>query len=230
MKLIFLNIWGGHEKEALHAFIREQIATTDVFCFQEARERACVDFLALLTGYHEVRGPYKVASENDAFAQVVYVSKKYSLEHTEVLFEKDMEKGQGIVAEIKAADGGITVCNFHGMSRPVNKLDDLARIATSKALITAFEDKKGLKIIGGDFNLFPETQSVGMFADHGYVNLIKEYGITNTRNHFAWDRYPDSKQYHSSFIFVSKDVKVKSFTVPDVEVSDHQPLVLEIGE
>ena len=39
MKLITLNIWGGHVHEPLHTFIKQH-ADTDIFCFQEIYKQA----------------------------------------------------------------------------------------------------------------------------------------------------------------------------------------------
>jgi len=75
----------------------------------------------------------------------------------------------------------------------------------------------------GDFNLLPETKSLIMFEDAGMKNLIKEYNITSTRNKF--------KKFNkkiSDYVFVSNNVNVSSFKVPDVLISDHLPMIFEI--
>ena len=69
--------------------------------------------------------------------------------------------------------------------RPGHKLDTPVRLRQSKLILDFLKDKVGSKIIGGDFNLLPETRSVEMFEKAGYRNLIKEFGIKNTRNKFA---------------------------------------------
>ena len=35
------------------------------------------------------------------------------------------------------------------------------------------------------------------------------------------------KQHFADYVFVSKDVKVKKFEVPYLEISDHLPLILD---
>lgn len=105
------------------------------------------------------------------------------------------------------------------------------RLRQSEKIINFFNDKKGLKIIGGDFNLNPDTKSVMMFEKAGYRNLIKEFDIKSTRNKLSWKQFknqPDFvKQYFADYVFVSSDVKVKDFTVPYNEISDHLPLILD---
>jgi hypothetical protein len=66
-----------------------------------------------------------------------------------------------------------------------------------------------------------------MFKNNGYKNLIGDYQIITTRNNLAWSLYPD-KQYFADYVFASPEIKVKSFEVPNNEVSDHLPLILEI--
>jgi endonuclease/exonuclease/phosphatase family metal-dependent hydrolase len=88
--------------------------------------------------------------------------------------------------------------------------------------------KPGLKIIGGDLNLMPDTESVRMFAANGYRDLIAEFKIPTTRNRLVWDKFPDSKQYYSDYVFVSPEVKVREFSVPNNEISDHLPLIVDI--
>jgi endonuclease/exonuclease/phosphatase family metal-dependent hydrolase len=88
----------------------------------------------------------------------------------------------------------------------------------------------GEKIIGGDFNLNKNTESVKMFEKNGYRNLIEEFGIEVTRNHLIWDLYPENIQFWADYLFVSPEVKVKSFEVPKNEVSDHLPQVLVIED
>ena len=58
-----------------------------------------------------------------------------------------------------------------------------------------------------------------------FKNLIKEYKVPTTRSKF-YDR-PNDK--YADYTFVSSDVEVKSFEVPDLEVSDHLPMILEFS-
>jgi endonuclease/exonuclease/phosphatase family metal-dependent hydrolase len=130
--------------------------------------------------------------------------------------------------EAQQGDQSVFICNFHGMSRPVNKLDDPNRLLQSKALINFFKDK-GRVVIGGDFNIFPETESIAMFEEGGYRDLIKEFDIKTTRNQVAWDMYPDNKQYYSDYVFISPLIELRKFTVPENKISDHLPLEIEVG-
>jgi endonuclease/exonuclease/phosphatase family metal-dependent hydrolase len=120
------------------------------------------------------------------------------------------------------------VVNYHGAAFPGDKLDDPLRLAASQGLIDFMATKEGPKVLGGDFNLLPEAQSVRMFEGHGYTDHIKKNAIPTTRNHLVWDRWPGNKQDYADFVFTSPEVAVNHFEVIENEVSDHLPLVLDI--
>ena len=66
--------------------------------------------------------------------------------------------------------------------------------------------------------------------------LILENKIKTTRNFHAWRQAKEmvadgyrfyGEQKFADYVFVSKDVKVKNFEVPNIEISDHLPLILD---
>ena len=74
----------------------------------------------------------------------------------------------------------------------------------------------------------PNTKSIKMIKEAGYKNLIKDFGIKTTRNKLAWDQFPDEeKQNFADYVFVSPEIKVRKFSVPNLEISDHLPLILD---
>jgi len=119
---------------------------------------------------------------------------------------------------------GHTICNFHGHWKPHTNKEDLPeRIEQSKKIVEFLKPEKSKKILCGDFNLAPHTQSIRILED-GMRNLVKEYGITSTRSHY----YTKDGKF-ADYILVSPEVEVKDFKVlPDV-VSDHLPLYLEFA-
>lgn len=142
----------------------------------------------------------------------------------------------GHAAVYIALDGArpLTIVNVHGNSQPADKRDTPKRLAQSHKVINFLASRTGEKIIMGDFNLFPDTRGIQMFEEAGYRNLIRDYAITTTRgfnlrklfpeyanNSYGWQEFAD-------YTFVSSDITVKRFEVPDVPVSDHLPMILEI--
>lgn len=123
-----------------------------------------------------------------------------------------------------------TLAHLHGAPQPGTKRDTDERIAQSQKVINFLAGEKDKKILGGDFNLLPDTESIRMIERAGMRNLITEYDITTTRNALSYGQYPESdRQYFADYAFVSPDVQMTSFVVPALEISDHLPLILELA-
>ncbi len=120
------------------------------------------------------------------------------------------------------------VANFHGASYPGSKLDTLKRIKQSEKIIEIFKKTKDAKILTGDFNLLPETQSIKILEEN-FRNLIKEFSIKKTRSNLSPFFGTSDFQKFADYTFVSNDVIVENFKVPEVELSDHLPMILEFS-
>lgn len=127
----------------------------------------------------------------------------------------------------------LTICNVHGTAWPINKLDSEERLKQSQKIIDFANSQSGEKIITGDFNLFPNTKSIEMFEERGFHNLVKDFHITSTRGTLVKQLHPEyghtdqGFQEFADYTFVSSGIKVKNYTVPDLPISDHLPLMLE---
>jgi endonuclease/exonuclease/phosphatase family metal-dependent hydrolase len=231
MKILFLNAWKGRLAGPISTFIKQQVRDTDVFCFQEAHEpmqSLCHDLLA---DYNKVIANKTVSEVND-FCQATYARKNIDIVSSDTVFADQTDVGLAIDLQIKISGQNMHIVNVHGASRPSDKLDTPARIEFSSGLIERLKSKTGPRVIGGDFNAFPSTQSIRTFRESGYRDLIYDFDIRNTRNRFSWEKYPDddeaTRQYFSDYAFVSNGVIVKKFSVLGDEVSDHLPLSLEL--
>lgn len=150
----------------------------------------------------------------------------YGSLHAPVDYFKGKESNAVQCLKIISSNGSFWLCNFHGASRPGNKLDTPRRIQQSKTLLGVLDRLDGPKILCGDFNLMPNTESIKMFERSGMRNLIKTYKIKNTRNSISWARY-NNRQSYADYAFVSKEIKVKDFKVPYTLASDHLPMILD---
>ena len=212
----------------ISAYLRQQMADTDIFCFQEAYENMKILGGNILKNYQEVSAT-KFVTEYDNFQQTIYVKQSIPIIASGTILADRENCGLGLYVEVQSDNSTIRICNFHGMSRPVDKSDNPNRILQSEELIK-FYDGKASVIIGGDFNIFPTNKSEQMFEEHGYRDLIKDFNIQTTRNQYAWEMYPNSKQYYSDYVFMSPDLTLKEFTVVDNLVSDHLPLHVVVGD
>lgn len=82
-------------------------------------------------------------------------------------------------------------------------------------------------ILSGDFNLNPEQPTIKKLGEIAQ-NLTSEHHVTNTlnpRTHYATHMFPPGVTV--DYIFTSKDIMVKSFSVVEDDISDHLGLVAE---
>ena len=165
-----------------------------------------------------IKGEYKVDSEGDYFT--------YRRRFAPIQIEVKDEPVNLQYASIVTNGQTIHIYNFHGIWFPGDKLDTPERIEQSEKIIGFMKKAEGPKILCGDFNLMPETKSIALLASE-YRNLIKKFNIGTTRSSLNTYRGTEFEQKFADYVFVSNDVKVKSFSVPEVEISDHLPLILE---
>lgn len=121
----------------------------------------------------------------------------------------------------------LAVAHLHGIVHPGTKLDSPARLEQSRHIVDFLNKQSGEKILCGDFNLMPDTESIRLIEKVGMKNLIKDFNIQTTRNRIANAKYPDDPQRFADYVLISFGISVKSFAVPNLKVSDHLPLVLE---
>lgn len=119
------------------------------------------------------------------------------------------------------ADKKYTVINFHGLHNGLGKEDSDERIAQSQKIKEILNQSEGPKILIGDFNLLPGTESMAILEE-GMRSLIKEYGIISTRS-----SYYKKETKFADYALISSDIEVRDFKILDDEVSDHLALQLE---
>ncbi len=242
MKLITLNTWMGFLSEDLLKFLATKKDQIDIFCFQEIYSEAMGkeeedlpgdrnldiygDIAKVLSGHH---GYFKPAHQ-DFYGQAMFIRTGIP-----VLNEGDFEifknpndtPDMGThsrnlqYATIQMGDKELTVANVHGLWNGQGKLDTPERILQSKNIREFMDQQNDPKILCGDFNLLPGTESL-MIAGEGMVDLIAKYGITSTRTsqYTKLDKYAD-------YVFTSPDIKVNNFEALPDEVSDHAALQLD---
>ena len=166
--------------------------------------------------------------------QAIFVRKNISITETGGFFTYPADSpiapvlnhsGNFQYLKIKLEGDEFLIGNLHGLWQASGKRDTSERVDQSKNLKNFFDNYSCKKILCGDFNLRPETQSISTLEEN-FKNLVKEYGIATTRTHF----YKDADKYNdhiADYIFVSSDIKVEDFRVLNNVVSDHLPLVIE---
>jgi endonuclease/exonuclease/phosphatase (EEP) superfamily protein YafD len=212
--------------EPLRAFLLTHLDSTDVFCFEECYGNMQKLATELLTDFE----PFfvsKTLSNDEDFTNATYVRKTHKVISTNSTADT-LGTGLCTLTSLNVAGTDVHIANLHGLPKP-GKLDTALRIRQSEEAIQLLAPLSGIKIIGGDLNVLPETKSAQMFSEAGYENLITIFGIKTTRNKIAWDKHPGNELYFSDYVFI-KGAKVTSFEVPAEIVSDHQPMILTIGQ
>jgi endonuclease/exonuclease/phosphatase family metal-dependent hydrolase len=248
MKLISLNTWGCRTQEKIYDFIKSSADATDIFCFQELTRNGigltekgdpkdCYEQISnILTEYdshftnYGDSGYYEKKAHEIDFESGIGIFVKKGYKHT-FIEGKSLHKpnrkwndyegrfAAGAVLGVEVDD--YFVINVHGLWQGSIKNDTEAKLEQSEDIIQLANKSKKHSIICGDFNLLPDTKAIQMFRDK-YQDLIHEYNIQDTRGTL----YPKDLRY-ADFAFVSKDISVKSFAVPDLPISDHLPLIIE---
>ena len=235
MRIIFLNTWQGRGGVPLKNFIEKESRKTDIFCFQEVSP----DFFKILSSWLPRHEPFyeagkKLATDGRIYGQVIFTKPGIGVrEKGKISLYNQLTNDIGFLLyqHVSFNGGEMWLGNVHGKTNPGSKKDTESRLNQSRKIIDFFAEKKAPVIFGGDFNLLPDTKSIRMFEGAGYKNLIKDFGIKTTRNRLSWEEFRKQpnfvKQYFADYVFVSPGVKVKSFEVPHLEVSDHLPLILD---
>jgi endonuclease/exonuclease/phosphatase (EEP) superfamily protein YafD len=236
MRIIFFNIWHGHEKHKLEEFINTQKSGTDIFAFVEVGIGLQEDLFRQLKEYKNSYNKGSLIEYHGGVFQghSVFVKPEIEINNAEFdpLFVHTPNDAGGLMSlDLKIKGREFHLGLVHGQARPGSKKDTESRLKQSQIIINKFKDMTGPVVIGGDFNLDADTRSIQMFEVVGFRNLIKEFSIKETRNRLCWEQFPEDvkkygKQHFADFCFV-KNIKVENFEVPNVEASDHEPQILE---
>ena len=111
--------------------------------------------------------------------------------------------------------------NVHGLWNGNGKTDSPERIKQSQKIREFIDSEEAPKILCGDLNLRPDTESVKILGK-GLHNLIQIHNITSTRTSL----YPKEERF-ADYIFTSPEIPINAFQVLEAEVSDHSPLLID---
>lgn len=133
-------------------------------------------------------------------------------------YDKDPKNMQHIL--IRPNNENINVFNLHGIWGLDGK-DNKRRIKMSNIIVDKIKEEENV-ILAGDFNLPPNTKTIQKIEEH-LTNVFKDE-LTTTFN----VKHKDNPGYATSvvdMIFISKNIKVVDHYCPNLDISDHFPLV-----
>lgn len=256
LKLITLNTWGGRALHPLMGFLEKQTEATDIFCLQEMfnanrhelrerhpKEYVCANLFEeatkILPGFRGFFAGFK--DKPHLQSQAIFVRKGIALQdvgdHVVYKPEQEVETGSAVLSArklqyvvIRAEGKQFTIANFHGLWNAGPKTDTPERIEQSVNVRAFLDSVKGPKILCGDFNLNPDTNSFRIL-ERGMQNPVRSRLVTSTRTALYRKHDDSSESKYADYILTSipLDVAIHQFSVMPHLVSDHAPLFLEFS-
>jgi endonuclease/exonuclease/phosphatase family metal-dependent hydrolase len=243
MELITLNIWGGHLKDPLLKFIHNH-KDIDIFCLQEVYHNAphkvtkddkelslniFSDIQKLLPNHYAI---FKPAVEN-IYGIAMLLKKNIDIvsegelnihqkKHHPGIGENHSRNLQWVECEMD--NQTYSIINVHGLWNGMGKNDSPDRIEQSRRIRHFMDIINTPKILCGDFNLRPDTESM-QIIEKDMNNLITINKIRSTRT-----RYYKKDEKFADYILTSPEILVNKFAIMGDEVSDHSPLYLEFNQ
>ncbi len=206
-----------------------------MFCLQETNKTKIERIISTLFDTDRFLASHVTKyTDTDRFYSLhTIVRRPHQILASDALFaEDDADTGQALATTLRTKHGrSLSIVNIHGVPfLNDDKRDTEGRLRQTETVISWVQSRGNIPaVVCGDFNLLPDTKSIQDFTSAGFTNLIDAYDIPTTRNRLAWERYPDNIQLFADYVFTSPDIAVTDFTVPDIEVSDHLPMLLTVS-
>lgn len=240
MKLLQLNLWGGRLDPQISKLLKAQ--NPDILCLQEAIDikggnagvfisseeiQAAIDadymFMSPAFSFKHMNrvanfGNCIISKYPITLQETIFTGNEYVEDFDFLNQEATMRNVQHAVIDI---DGkSIDVLNHHGHHIPAHKNGDAETLRQCQLIAKEIKKLDGPVILAGDFNLAPDSRSLGVI--NGLLtNLSVKANLKTTRTELT------HKTEVCDYILVNSKVHVKSFkALPDV-VSDHMALVME---
>lgn len=255
LKVITLNLFqGGLYFKNIKDFLKKE--NPDVLCLQEANDnkdkklaenfRSIETLKEILPNYYyhfapellEIREEGKIPVGNAIFSRFPITKTNaifYDIPYGEyeAYLENDIKYDFSIkpknleYTQIKLNGIKLNFFNTHGIWGHNGK-DTRRRLRMGQIIINNIKDKNNV-VLAGDFNLSPITQTIMNIEKH-----LKNVFTDDLATTFNIRLKPHHGDYAASvvdMVFVSKDIRILKKYCPDVDVSDHFPLVcvLEIA-
>ena len=249
LKLITLNLFqGGLYFDRIKDFLKEE--NPDILCVQEAynsdnkklaKSLRSIDTLKeILPSYYYHFAPelldtrkegkipmgnaifsrFPITKTNVFFYDIPYGEYKAYLKNDNKYDFSILPKNLEYV-ELKINNTILNVFNTHGIWGHHGN-DTERRLRMGETIISQIKDKTNV-ILAGDFNLFPTTQTVKNIEKH-----LKNIFANELKTTFNMRLKPHPGNYTTAvvdMIFVNKNIQVFKKYCPNVDVSDHLPLV-----
>jgi len=247
IKFITLNLFvGGRLFNNVKEFLQEE--KPDIIAFQEIfngndagypeNMRSIQVLKKVLPGYDYAFSPFLLAhldignieSGNAVFSRYPILDSKtiffdvpYNPDYRVEDFKGDYSLATKAVqsAQINLGSSVLNILNNHGIWG-FNGFDNPRRLKMSEIIVEQIKNKDKI-ILAGDFNLNYHTQTVANIEK--YLESVFKDELKTTFN-MKHKTDPGYAKAAVDMVFVSKNIKVLKKYCPQVDVSDHLPLVV----
>ncbi|MDP2649825.1 MAG: endonuclease/exonuclease/phosphatase family protein [bacterium] len=161
---------------------------------------------------------FPILNQKVIFFDVPYGKFQHEGVHDFRLFPSSLQN-----AQVDLGDKIVNLFNIHGIWDFHGK-DSKRRLKMSEKITSQVKDKENV-ILAGDFNVNYDTKTIGNVKN--YLNNIFDGELKTS---FNMKRKRDGGYATSAvdMIMVSKNIKVLSHLCPEVDLSDHLPLIAEL--
>lgn len=246
IKVINLNVWlGGKLMPNILNFLSKENA--DILSLQEVRKSKDLNYQYQTEKIIKDKLNYKYSSFAPAFFDTTENSEsgnlilsKYPIIQSDFVFlfgnYSDYIHGQNpkyfpIVprniqhAQIQIGNTIVNNYNLQGIWAHRDGSDSPNRLIMSDIIINQIKNKEKV-ILTGDFNAQEGAKTINNIEKY-LTNIFK--GERKTSFNMKQKTDPGYASAVVDFIFVSSDIKVVSKSMPDVDISDHLPLVANLA-
>lgn len=247
IKFVTLNIWlGGKLFDQMVSFLKNQNA--DIVALQEVYNGTHIDWDRQFRSFEilkkelglkynsfaphvaDVRTFGKIEQGNAIFSKFPIVSEKttfFDIPYGERSEETETDWSNWPCnlqhAEVDIDGKKLHVFNTHGPWWLNGSEETKRRLAMSKVIVEEIKKRERV-ILAGDFNVQPNTKTIENI-ERCVKNVFK--GELKTSYNMKRKRLPGYATSICDMIFVSPTIQILDHSCPQVDVSDHLPLVSE---
>lgn len=244
IKVVCLNIWLGILLDRSIAFLKEQDA--DIILLQEvfdAREeswnnrglRSRAELKKLGYAYEAFSPTFVKVQEEGKIPQGNLILSKFPIVSSEEVFfdvpfndsflqwrgnfETTPRNLQHVVIDANGTE--LNVFNTQGIWGEDGD-DNERRLAMGQTIADAVRGKSHV-ILGGDFNVQEKTETIKLIESVGVKNIFKDE--LKTTFNLRRKTHPGFATAVVDLLMISPDISVLEHSCPDVDVTDHLPLI-----
>jgi endonuclease/exonuclease/phosphatase family metal-dependent hydrolase len=121
----------------------------------------------------------------------------------------------------------LSITHMHGLRDLKGKMDTPERAGQARRLLelsSRVSEDGDLRIICGDFNVEPDSETLALLKKGGFTELVTANGFDSTRT----SHYSKPGRFADYMLINRPEAVIRFDVVRDPEVSDHCPLILEL--